>query len=92
MEFDNGVYAKDGTNFNGWKKAFKEAGYKLPIVIFWNVAGNTQGIPVPKYENDVAMISGFSTNVLENILTLEKYVPYDVMLEKLAIYLEMLRG
>jgi len=92
MEFDNGVYSKNGTNFDGWKQAFKKEGYKLPVIIFWNVAGNTKGVPATKFDNDVAMISGFSTNILENLLTLESYTPTNIMLEKLAIYLEMLKN
>ena len=90
MEFDRGVQSATGTNFNGWKKAFTEAGYTLPTIIFWNVAGSTNGVPTTKFENDVAMVSGFSTNILSNLLTLDKYSPRDVMLEKLSIYLEML--
>ena len=92
MEFDRGVYSESGTNFEGWKQAFKNEGYKLPIIIFWNVAGNTKGVPVTKFDNDVALISGFSTNILENLLTLENYTPTNIMLEKLAIYLEMLKN
>ena len=92
MEFDRGVYSEKGTNFGGWRKAFESAGYKLPIIIFWNVAGNVQGIPATRFDNDVAMISGFSTNILENLLTLENYTPTNIMLEKLAIYLEMLKS
>ena len=91
MEFDRGVYSKNGTNFDGWKQAFNLEGYKLPIIIFWNVAGSTKGIPATKFDNDVAIISGFSTNILENLLTLENYTPTNIMLEKLAIYLEMLK-
>ncbi len=90
MEFDDGVQSKGGTNFSGWKKAFADKGYKLPTVIFWNVAGMTLGIPVTKYDSDVAMVSGFSVNVLENLFTLDKYNPTDVMLEQLKDYLEML--
>ena len=90
MEFDRGVYSKTGTNLDGWKKAFKDEEYKLPIIIFWNVAGSTNGVPVTKFDQDVAMISGFSTNILDNILTLDKYFPVDIMLDKLSIYLEML--
>lgn len=46
MEFDEGVYSQGGTNFEGWKKAFSESGYKLPTIVFWNVAGSTNGVPV----------------------------------------------
>lgn len=90
MEFDQGVYSKEGTHFNGFRKAFKNAGYNLPKIIFWNVAGCPNGLPVTKFDNDVAMISGFSVNILNNLLTLENYSPVDLMLEKLSIYLEKL--
>lgn len=86
MEFDQGVYSKDGTNFSGWKKAFETKGYKLPKVIFWNVACDTYGVPVTKFEQDVAMISGFSTNVLENLFDIESYDPVKVMLKTLDKY------
>lgn len=91
MEFDNGVYSNGGTNFSGWKKAFKESGYKLPKIIFWNVSGNVMGTPTTKFENDVAMINGFSTSVFENILNLENLTPENVMLTKLEKYLNMIQ-
>lgn len=91
MEFDQGAYSKEGTNFNGWKKAFKEKGYKLPQIIFWNVAGNTMGVPATKFDNDVAMVSGFSTTILENIITLENYNPIQVMLTTLEKYVNILQ-
>ena len=91
MEFDEGVYTENGTNFDGWKKAFQKEGYKLPKIIFWNASLETYGIPTTKFEEDVCMVSGFSTNILDNLLTLENYKPIDVMLEKLKPYLEMLK-
>lgn len=91
MEFDEGVYSKQGTNFDGWKKVFEEKGYKLPKIIFWNVAGNTMGVPATKFDNDVAMVSGFSTAILENILTLENYTPFDIMLDTLEKYVKILQ-
>ena len=90
MEFDQGVYTKNGTNFDGWKKSFIMAGYKLPTIIFWNVAGAIRGVPTTKFEKDVCMISGLSTNILENLLSLDEYTPTDVMMNKLSRYLEML--
>ena len=90
MEFDEGVLSKGGTNLEGWMVAFQEKGYQLPSIIYWNVALNSLGIPITKYEEDVAIVSGFSINILENLLTLEKYRPIDLMLDKLTIYLEML--
>lgn len=92
MEFDRGVYSKEGTNFKGWKKTFEEAGYTLPKIIFWNVAGAINGLPVTAYDKDVCMVSGFFTNILDNLLTLENYTPIDIMLEKLSTYIELLKG
>ena len=90
MEFDDGVYSKGGTNFTGWKKAFKEEGFELPKVVFWNVAGRTDGLPVTKNDNDVIMISGFSTNLLENIFNIENFNPLDQMLKALEKYINLI--
>ena len=90
MEFDKGVYSKEGTNFKGWKKSFLENGYILPNIIFWNVAGSTKGLPVTVFDNDVSMISGFSTNILNNLLTLENNSPLELMYDKLNTYIELL--
>lgn len=91
MEFDRGVYSQTGTNFNSWKDVFEKEGYYLPTIIFWNVAGSPRGIPITKFDGNTAIINGFSTSLFENLLTLEKYTPENVMLEKLSIYLEMLK-
>lgn len=90
MEFDSGTLTRNGTNFDGWKQSFLENGYKLPTIIFWNVAAFTQGVPVTKYDKDVVLISGFSTNALENILDLPEYTMMDGMIETLTKYIEML--
>jgi hypothetical protein len=87
MEFDNGVYSKGGTNFQGWKKAFAEHGYTLPKIVFWNVAGRTNGLPVTKNDKDVVMVSGFSTNLLESIFKVEEFNPVDQMLAALEKYI-----
>lgn len=89
MEFDDGCMSKNGTNFDGWKAAFEKNGYKLPTIIFWNVAGWTNGFPVTQFNNDVCMISGFSTSVLQSILNLDKYNPADTMLKILEPYLQL---
>lgn len=91
MEFDEGVYSEGGTNFDGWKKAFRNKGYKLPKVIFWNVSLNSLGVPVTKFDNDVIMVSGFSVNLLDNLLDLKEYNPTSAMMEKLACYLNVLK-
>ena len=78
------------TNLSGWRDAFKDEGYTLPKVIFWNVATRTHGLPATKYDNDIAMVSGFSPFILENILEPEKITPEKIMLETLSKYLDLL--
>ena len=46
---------------------------------------NSSKIPATKFDNDVAMISGFSTNILENILTIENYTPNNIIYDKYDI-------
>lgn len=82
---------KNGTNFNGWKKEFKEKGFEMPTIIFWNVACNTMGVPATKYDQDVTMISGFSPVLLDNLLTLENYNPVDIMILTLQKYINVLQ-
>lgn len=86
MEFDEGVYSKSRTNFLGWKKAFKNSGYNLPEIVFWNVAGNTQGYPVTKKDGDCIMVSGFSPKILSNLDNLEEFTPLNYMMETLSKY------
>ena len=69
----------------------EEKEYQLPKIIFWNVAAYTNGCPVTKYDNDVIMISGFSTNLLENIFNVEEYKPEAFMLTTLQKYTDMLK-
>ena len=90
MEFDQGVYSKGGTNFDGWKKAFAKEGYALPKIVFWNVAGRTNGFPVTKHDNDVIMVSGFSTNLLENMFDIENFNPVEQMLKALEKYITLI--
>ena len=91
MEFDNGVYSEEGTNFEGWTKAFAKEGYTLPTIIFWNVAASTYGVPVTMHDKNVLMVNGFSPNILNNLLSLEENTPVDAMILTLEKYVEMLR-
>lgn len=84
MEFDNAV------DVNTNKKLFKiisekyvSAGYKLPRLVFWNVNSKTGAIPLKENELGVVLVSGFSLNIAEMIMSNE-LDPYKVLLEKLG--------
>lgn len=83
MEFD---YATTGrpneTLFDTIGRKFKKAGYQLPRLIFWNVNSRTGTIPVKENALGVALVSGFSTNIVKMVLSGE-LDPYKCLLEQL---------
>lgn len=60
---------------------FEQAGYKLPNVVFWNLAGSTEVNPVTFDEAGTAMVSGFSPSILKSILSGTDITPVQIMLE-----------
>ena len=90
MEFNPGSgsnwYARGmnaGSNvFSLMSSKYKEHGYKLPKLAFWNVNSRTNTIPCVYNENGVLLISGFSQNVLNMVMN-GKTDPYDSLVEEL---------
>lgn len=61
---------------------YKEYGYKLPRLIFWNVASRTEAIPMSQNEFGVALVSGFSTNIMSMVFNGE-LDPYKALVAEL---------
>lgn len=78
MEFDR---CTDGSAFNTLSTRFEAAGYELPKVVFWNLNARLGNVPVTQNQKNVALISGFSTNVLKSVLAAKNFTPSGVMLE-----------
>jgi hypothetical protein len=88
MEFDAGSSWKSPL-FIEIERRYAEHGYKLPKLIFWNVNGRTNTIPMKENENGFILTSGFSLNIfkmitsgkldpmeaLRDILMSERYAP-----------------
>lgn len=66
--------------FDEIKSRYNQAGYQLPRLIFWNVNSRTKAIPLTENELGVALVSGFSQNVLKMVMS-NKYDPYAVLIE-----------
>lgn len=74
MEFDgmtaeNYHTSKSRTLFGMIKCRYEECGYKLPRLVFWNVASRTNTIPVTENDLGVVLVSGFSTNIVKMVLS-----------------------
>ena len=47
---------------------YKEAGYELPSIIYWNIQSRGKNIPVSFNETGTALVSGFSPSILKSLL------------------------
>ena len=92
MEFDqatarNGFWYEgskvDQTLFDTIRNRWESAGYKLPRLIFWNVCSRTCTIPVSENDLGVALVSGFSPNIADMVMSGE-LDPYKCLVDKLT--------
>lgn len=86
MEFDECVESHD-TNYEHAKSEYKNHGYKLPHIVFWNVNSLSDSIPVIDSESEVSLVSGASPIILDTVL--EGLTPYESMiklLKKMSFY------
>lgn len=67
LEFDCCTRGASSTNFEYAKKLFKSAGYKLPEVVFWNVASRNTQQPITRNEQGVALVSGCTPRIFSMI-------------------------
>ena len=85
MEFDSAVdymHKPNKTLFQTIANKYATHGYKLPRLIFWNVNSRTGTIPVKENELGVALVSGFSVNVVNMVMS-NKLDPYECLLDVL---------
>lgn len=80
MEFDQADRGF-GTAFETLAMLYEAAGYKMPKVVFWNLAAREDNVPVRYDEKGVALVSGFSPAVLSAILGAKQFDPKGIMLE-----------
>ncbi|MEN6317122.1 MAG: DUF2828 family protein [Clostridiaceae bacterium] len=83
MEFDRCAEGADITNFNHAKSLFEQYGYKLPTIVFWNVASRNQQQPVTMNEKGVVLVSGTSPRVF-SMITSGNLSPYAFMMDTLG--------
>ena len=68
MEFDSCAAGASLTNFEYAAKLFRQAGYRLPNVVFWNVSSRNQQQPVTTNEQGVALVSGCSPRIFSMVM------------------------
>lgn len=93
MEFDAAT-RKDYWSSGNWAPAnealfktienkYKANGYKMPRLIFWNVCGRTDTIPMVDNEEGLCLLSGFSQNAMKVAADKTKKDPYEALIAAL---------
>lgn len=94
MEYDQATYRggwgwqssergyTDRALFDMIAERFAVHGYKLPRLVFWNVCSRTGTIPLTTNDLGVALVSGFSTNIADMVMSGE-LDPYKCLVSKL---------
>lgn len=82
MEFNACITEASETNFNNAKKKYQAKGYRLPDIVFWNVASRNRQQPVTLNEQGVALISGVTPRIFSMVAG-GKFSPYLFMMEVL---------
>lgn len=72
------------TLFDTIAKKYAAYGYKLPRLVFWNVNSRTGTIPVKENDLGVALVSGFSVNIVNMVMS-NKLDPYECLLDVLNV-------
>ncbi len=83
MEFDECIDNSAEVNFKNAEKKYAKHGYKLPGIVFWNVASRNRQQPVKQNEQGVALVSGATPKLFEMIAG-GQFSPYRFMMDILG--------
>ena len=85
MQFDQGGVEDRNTPVNACLAKWKAAGYDIPKVIYWNLAGNNNQ-PATCADKNVALVSGFSPSVLKAVLGGTDFSPMSILEKAIEKY------
>ncbi|WOH16150.1 hypothetical protein DCAR_0935699 [Daucus carota subsp. sativus] len=80
MEFDQASANPWKTDYKVIKKKFRKSGYRVPEIVFWNLRSSSS-TPVKATQNGVAMLSGFSKNLLTLFLNGTEEINPELVME-----------
>jgi hypothetical protein len=79
MQFNSATSSNSETNFETAQRKFKEAGYELPHVVFWNCSAWGNDAPATMYDDRVTLISGSNQSTFQFVV--EGKTPMESMLD-----------
>lgn len=81
MQFDRCVDNPNASASGMVKRQYRDAGYEVPQIVFWNINARVGQSPVKYNQSSVAIISGCSPTILKSVLDGSILDPRDVMLK-----------
>jgi hypothetical protein len=85
MQFHDGNILGAGTEVEKCMQKWVDAGYNIPNIVYWNLAG-CAGSPATVESKNVALVSGFSPSILNAIFSGEDFSPRAIMLRAIDKY------
>ena len=85
MEFDACV--RGGNTMSNYKvieEMYREAGYVMPSLVFWNVSSRNNQTPVTVDDNGTFLVSGLSPKIFESSMKSKALTAYDLMLDTIT--------
>lgn len=61
------------------EKMYKDAGYKAPKIVYWNLQSRHGDVPVSFDKMGTALISGFSPAIMTSLLGADEFTPVAIM-------------
>ena len=80
-QWDEGTSEWNPTAQQMVKTMFKESGYELPEIIYWNIQSRQDNVPVSFDEMGTCLVSGFSPAIMKSVLSCDNMTPYNMMME-----------
>ena len=62
-------------------QSYKQAGYKCPEIVFWNVNGREQNVPAKADMANVGLVSGLGPAIITSVLSGKITTPKDLMMK-----------
>ena len=85
MQFDSAVGNATQPLFDDFIEKYKEHGYKMPKLIFWNTSIYAdQNVPIRQNDLGVTLISGFSKNLVDMVVS-DEIDPYANLVKTLMV-------
>ena len=87
MEFD--AIDPDESTFEKFKKEFANLGYNMPEIVFWNVRARNISLPCTLKDDNVKLVSGASSTLIDIVAYNNQMNQYDLMMKTLEKYSEI---